>query len=116
MQQVIGNVKLETSRPVKVINVNAAPILLGIISIIAALFASTWILDKQNARVAESAQVEAMIAVAVERVYAEAQIDALEGRLKVIPTADGISYRWIDSPWSDGRTPRFNNIADYRSE
>lgn len=113
MQQIIGSVKLETAKPIKVIEINAFPILLTLILLITTFFASIWVSNVRADRAAETAHVDAMIAVAIERVYAEAQIDALEGRIRVAPTTDG-SYIWIDSPWSDGKAPRYSNVADYR--
>jgi hypothetical protein len=41
----------------------------------------------------------------------EAQIDALEGRVRVVATESG--YEWIESPWNDGRNPRFTDINKY---
>lgn len=113
MQQIIGSVRLETAKPIKVIEINVFPVLLTLVLVVAAFFTSIYISNIRAEQVAETAHVDTMIAIAIERVYAEAQIDALEGRVRVAPTADG-SYVWVDSPWSDGTAPRFRNVADYR--
>jgi len=106
MQQTIDNT---TSNSVKVIEVSTRSIIFGAIILAASLLAFTWITE----RAIDNAQTEATLTAALERVYAEAQIDALEGRLKVVPAEDG-SYKWIESPWDNGAAPVFNTIAEYR--
>jgi type II secretory pathway pseudopilin PulG len=111
MQQKIGNIKIETDEPVKVIEINLTPIIIILIIItiiVGILFGFNSYQTQAKAALSEQAAIRVL-----ERVYAEAQIDALAGRIRVIPLSDG-SYVWISSPWVDGRTPQSVRISQAR--
>lgn len=113
-QMIIGDIKVEAPEPVEIVQVKLFPILM-VLLLVVSFFLFVYAIPNAKNRVSNEAQVQMGIATAVERIYAEAQIDALEGRIRVAPSING-SYTWIDSPWSDGRSPRFTDIADYKGE
>lgn len=114
MQQVIGNVRFDSSEPMKVIEVRLLPIVLIALTLMLVLFGSLWVSNaRAQQQLAQQAHVDMLLAEALEQVYATAQIDALEGRLRVIPT-DG-DYMWIESPWENAE-PKHRYISQYGAD
>lgn len=109
MQQVIGNIKIETEQPIKVIEVSLLPILLVITLLAGGLLLGT-ILRRDRP---QQAYIESRITTTMEHVYMQAQIDALNGQLRIRPTDDG-DYEWVDSPWS-GAEVRFQYLSQYQN-
>lgn len=46
----------------------------------------------------------------MELAFYEGQKDALEGRIRIELTESG-KYRWIESPWDDGKKPKFDPLT-----
>ena len=59
-----------------------------------------------NTDTSSKPEVQRIVTTAIESAYFEGQKDALEGDVRIIKSEfDG--YKWIKSPWDDGKTPLF---------
>lgn len=113
MHTVIANgIEIETERPIEVIEVNVRPFIITLMLIIAIVAVVFGVAGIQNRRLVKDIETELALSTAMERVYAEAQIEALEGRAKIAQNEAG-EYVWISSPWEDGRGTRFNRVDEY---
>ena len=107
----IQNIHFNSKESVEVIEVNLAPIIFILFIIVAGVWIAIGASGVRAEKALTEAETQVALTTALERVYAEAQIDALEGRVRVVATESG--YEWIESPWNDGRNPRFTDINKY---
>lgn len=80
---------------------------------IISIFTAMGISEHQSMNT-EGENMQQSLDILIERVYIQAQADALNGQLRIVPTTDG-DFRWIDSPWDDGRDPHFETLSEYRA-
>lgn len=113
MHTTIANgIEIETDKSIEVVEINAQPFIFVFLLIMISVGVVFGIVGARNRRLAEEIRTDIALTTAIERVYAEAQIDALEGRARVTQNEAG-EYVWISSPWDDGRDPRFDKVDEY---
>lgn len=57
-------------------------------------------------------EIENALNELAEQCYYEGQRDALEGDVRIEIGADSVNYKWIKSPWDNGKTPQFDPYVD----